>query len=235
MAEEVHIFELFGTAHIWTIIVAFIIGFLIVFLTTKYASNKQQKIIATAIGIFMIIEDIYEHGYYILIAGEALKDNLPLHLCGLTTLLTAIMLITRSKWLFQYVYFWGLGGATITYLTPDTHWIFPDLLYITFFTSHGLIIVGVFLMIFAFNNRPTVKSLWRSFWGLHVLAIFIGLINYILDTNYMFLCEKPNAETPMDFMGPWPWYIISLEIAVIITWLILYAPYYFKDKRNKTT
>jgi hypothetical integral membrane protein (TIGR02206 family) len=226
-------FQLFGTVHLWTIFVIVILGFILIYPVKKYANDKLKIAIGISIGIFMIIQEIIDRGYHILVLNEPVKDNLPLHLCGISVFLVAILLINRNYEIFEVSYFWGLAGASISIITPDVAFVFPHLLNITFFLSHALIVIGVLYMIFVFGYRPTNKSFIKSYIITHLYVIFIGVINYILDTNYLFLCHKPDAETPLDFMGPWPWYIISLEIALILFWVILYLPYFLKDTQSK--
>ena len=228
-------FELFSVVHLWTIFVLIVIGLLLIIPIKKYGSEEQKKKFAIGIGIFMIVEELIDRGYHILILNEPIKDNLPLHLCGVSVFLVAIILINRNYKIFEVAYFWGLAGASISILTPDVAFVFPHILNITFFLSHALIVIGVLYMIFVFDYRPTKESLIKSYIITHIYAMFIGVVNYILDTNYLFLCHKPHGETPLDYMGPWPWYIISLEIAVILFWIILYTPYFIKDIRNKNS
>ena len=223
-------FELFGIVHLWTILILIILGILLIYPIKRFGNENQKIKLAIALGIFMIVEELIDRGFHILILNEPVKDNLPLHLCGVSVILVAILLINRNYRLFEIAYFWGLAGASISIITPDVGFTFPHLLNITFFLSHALIVIGVLYMIFVFNYRPTKKSLIRSYIVTHIYALIIGIINYFLDTNYLFLRHKPEADTPMDFMGPWPWYIISLEVALIIFWVILYLPYFIKDK-----
>jgi len=226
-------FQLFGTVHLWTIFVLVVIGVALIFPTRKFATEKQKIMIGASIGIFMIIQEFVDRGYHIFIEKSPIQNNLPFHLCGISVFLVAILLINRNYKLFEISYFWGLSGALVSILTPDVGYTFPHLLNITFFLSHALIFIGVLYMIFIFDYRPTLISARKSFFILHAYALIIGILNYIINTNYLFLCHKPESETPLDFMGPWPWYIISLEIAVILFWVILYSPYFIKDLLNK--
>ncbi len=51
--------------------------------------------------------------------------------------------------------------------------------------------------------------------------LVIAALNYILNSNYMFLCQKPLANNPL-IIGEWPWYILGFEIAGIIHILLFY-------------
>ena len=45
----------------------------------------------------------------------------------------------------------------------------------------------------------------------NLLVIFISLVNYLLDSNYMFLRVRPNSASPF-LMGDWPIYIIMVQV-----------------------
>lgn len=59
---------------------------------------------------------------------------------------------------------------------------------------------------------------------LNVLLPLVVGMNLIVDGNYMFLKNKPSSNSLLDFLGPHPWYVLSLEgIAFsmfIVLWLL---------------
>mgnify|MGYP000625046896 CR=1 FL=1 len=58
----------------------------------------------------------------------------------------------------------------------------------------------------------------------------IGTINWLLDSNYLYLCDKPIVNNPL-IVGDWPWYIVFLEIIALIHFWLLYQPIkLFKNK-----
>jgi len=58
-------------------------------------------------------------------------------------------------------------------------------------------------------------------------VVSVGSINYLLGSNYMYLAIKPNVENPF-LIGDWPYYIIGLELAVVLHAILVYLPFYFK-------
>ena len=48
-------------------------------------------------------------------------------------------------------------------------------------------------------------------------AAFVGLVDLVLGTNFMYLRHKPTVGTPLDWMGPWPVYIgVSAGVALVV-------------------
>jgi|GEM_PF-6894297 len=47
------------------------------------------------------------------------------------------------------------------------------------------------------------------------------ILNWIFTTNYGFLSHPPEVATPFDYLGPYPYYLISLQLIAFTLYLIL--------------
>lgn len=152
--------------------------------------------------------------------------SLPLHLCSLTLVLAIVMLWTRSYALFEFVYFAGIGGALQALLTPAAILSgYPHYTFYYFFVAHGGIIASCLLMIAGYGFRPSWRSIVRSMIYLNVLLLPIALVNRLTGGNYLFIAHKPADPSMIDFLGPWPWYIISMELVALTVFILLYLPF----------
>jgi len=151
-------------------------------------------------------------------------------LCSISLFLSIIMLLTRKFFLFEITYFLGIGGALQAMLTPELAYDFPHYRYFHFFLAHIAIILASLYMIWYENCRPAFTSIWKAFAALNVIAIVVFFINKATGGNYMFLARKPINPSLIDFLGPYPWYILSLEIVALFMFFILYLP--FIRKKN---
>jgi hypothetical integral membrane protein (TIGR02206 family) len=132
------------------------------------------------------------------------------------------------------VFFWGVGGATQALLTPDIGvYGFPHYRFFQFLISHGSIVSACLYATFIFGYRPRLKSIWRAFVALNIYMVFIAAFNTITRGNYLFICQKPATASLMDYLGPWPWYIVPLEGLGIVIFFIVYIPFAIKDYLNK--
>ena len=57
----------------------------------------------------------------------------------------------------------------------------------------------------------TQRGIIQSFLFINILVLIIGVINLILDSNYMFLCAPPDVNNPF-LIGQWPYYLLVLEV-----------------------
>ncbi len=163
-----------------------------------------------------------------------LRNMLPLQLCSVSQYLGAVMLLTRSDRLYQYVYYTAIAGALPALLTPSLEgYGFPHFRFWEYMITHVLIVCAPLFMTLAEGCRPRPGSVWRVIVALNVLAAFAGFLDWRLGANYMFLAYKPAGDTPFDYLGPWPWYIASLEGLGIVAVLLLYSPFAVGDWRAR--
>jgi hypothetical integral membrane protein (TIGR02206 family) len=82
----------------------------------------------------------------------------------------------------------------------------------------GLPILAVFCY-YIYDWQPTYKDAIRSGIALNLLALLMYPINLLLGSNYIYLNAKPAGTTLYTYLGPWPYYILSLQVV----WLIFFC------------
>ena len=76
---------------------------------------------------------------------------------------------------------------------------------------------------------PTARGVVRTW--LWVVA-FLGLaivVNLVFDTNYFYIRHKPPASM-LDYLGPWPWYIVIAFPVAFVLIGIGYVPIWIIDR-----
>ena len=77
-------------------------------------SKNYPKILAIALLSNLIVENTYAN----YLGVWNLNDNLPLHMCGLSVIMSIIVLFRFNSLLAHLVYYWGLTGGIHSLLTP---------------------------------------------------------------------------------------------------------------------
>tara|TARA_B110000438_G_scaffold298379_1_gene346514 strand:+ start:828 stop:1523 length:696 start_codon:yes stop_codon:yes gene_type:complete len=210
---------------IWNSVTLFFILAVVFF--SRNSSQKNKSRIANSLALLVAVEFIAIQGYYIHQGLWTPQDSLPFHLCRLMWFNSMIVLLTRNQVAFELLLFVGMIGGLHSLLTPEfTHGTDPVVLIDYFFVHGGLIAVPMYC-VFVLGMRPRKMSWVKACLYLQVFVVSVGLINYFLGANYMYLAIKPNVENPF-LIGDWPYYIIGLEIAVVLHALLVYLPFYFK-------
>jgi uncharacterized membrane protein YwaF len=84
--------------------------------------------------------------------------------------------------------------------------------------------------------RPWPKSLLHIFLWSQVYLVAAATFNWLFATNYGYLCAKPAHPSLLDYLGPWPFYILGTELLAAVSFLIYYSPFFVADRfRNKAS
>jgi len=162
----------------------------------------------------------------------SLQTHLPLHLCTAMVYFNALMLLTKSYRLYEFCYFAGIGGAIQALLTPDVGpYGFPHYGYFHFFVGHGASIAAAIYMTAVEGYRPHWRSLLRVAVMLNLYLLVVGAVNFVIGSNFMYLMYKPATPSLLDYLGPWPWYVVAAEPIGLAVFLLLYLPFAIRDRR----
>lgn len=218
-------FVLFSSEHLAAITVLFLCV-LILFLLKKVLVRPFNNTLLFE-RLFAVSLLVMEVAYHLVLVQEktwSLSESLPLHLCSITLLCSIILLWTGNKRFYDFVFYAGMGGALQAVLTPSILVNFPDFKFIQFFYVHIGIILTAFYILWVKGYKPTFKGLIKTMVILNIIFPFIFVLNILIQGNYMFLREKPINGSLLDFIGPYPWYILSMEVVAftlfLITWLV---------------
>lgn len=226
-------FEMFSDVHLITILLIFVINVLSAFLFYKYVGCRPIKWFRYCFAVFLLsLQGIFTV-WEVCVKDWSAAYSLPLHLCDVAVILAGIMLLSKSKILFEITYFWGMGGSIQALLTPDLAYPFPHFMFFFFFVYHGAIITAILFKIFSENYTVLFKSIFRVFAFTNAYALAIAGVNLFTHGNYLFICRKPLNASLIDYLGPWPWYIISLEAVAMLTFLICYLPFAIGNMMSK--
>lgn len=147
--------------------------------------------------------------------------NLPLQLCDIAVWLAVASAFTDASLILELAYFVGMTGAAMALLTPDLYSPWPTYPAIYFFLAHGGIVITTVVTIFGGRITFPQRAIWRSLGFLLLYAAIVGVFDRISGANYMYLLRKPASASPLNAMGPWPWYIFSAAgLALLLFWLL---------------
>ena len=190
------------------------------------AARRWPVASSRALAVLIGVTYVVEHVSFVVRGTWALDFNLPLHLTDVVTIVSVLALWTARPLLVELTWFWALTASLQAVLTPDLGSAdFPELLYWTFFITHGGAVVAAVLLVVGRGIAPRPGAVGRAFAATLVVAAAAATADVLTGGNYMWLREKPEAGTLLDFMGPWPWYIVSAAILALLLFALLAAPF----------
>jgi hypothetical integral membrane protein (TIGR02206 family) len=149
---------------------------------------------------------------------------LPLHLCDAAIVLAILALATRSLRLTEVLFFWAGAGSLPAILTPDLPIHAPAWEIVVFFSLHGLVVIAAGVLVFGLGLIPRPGAAWRVFLLTNIYAALVGIIDWLLTANYLYLRAKPEGRTLLDCCGPWPIYIFVCDALALILFHLIEWP-----------
>ena len=225
-------FEFLDTTHIAAL--AFLVLLNIFLLRYRSADDRTKGVIRWLLALMLLGNEVAWHYWNYAVGRWTIQSMLPLHLCSLLVWTGALMLMTKSYRIYEFMYFMGIGGAIQALATPDLGiYGFPHFRFFQTFLSHGLIITSAIYMTVVEGFRPTWKSMVRVAIWVNLYVIVVFFINSAIGSNYLMINYKPNTPSLLDLLPPWPIYILYMELIGIVTVLLLYLPFVITDWRNR--
>ena len=148
---------------------------------------------------------------------------LPLQLCDLAAMLAVYGLLTLDRRAIEPLYFFALAGTLPALLTPELDVGFPRFRFVVYFVEHGLTVIAPLVLVVGLRIHPSRGAWLRAVLQLNALAAVVALLNLALGTNFLYLTRKPVGPTPFDLLGPWPIYLVGLEVLVLVIFRLLQA------------
>lgn len=224
-------FQAFSMQHLIGIL--FVILLIYTILSFKEYMVENDEKIRYAMAFIMFSQQMALYSWYLTNGVFSLKESLPLYTCRIAILLMIVMLIKPRQWIFDITYFWGLLGAVIAFITPDTStFSFPHLMFIQYFVGHGFLLASIVYMLVIKSYRIRFNSLKRAFRVTLGYIICIIPINFLVNGNYSYMRFKPATKTLLDLFPPFPGYVPIIIAIVFGLFILAYLPFYIADKKE---
>ena len=190
----------------------------------RFLNKSQKRMISYIMGGLLIIDFFAENIGYIASGTWDIQYNLPIQLCGISSLICCVLpFIKNKKKLFEFVYYTGIIGGVMAILTPQMNYFDGTIrYYLNFYVSHSLIIaLPIFMFLHLDMKLPRLS--WFKLWiNLNILIAIIMPINFLLGSNYIYVNAPPEVDNPL-VIGDWPYYILLWEIFILIIAYMVYS------------
>ncbi len=219
-------FQPFTNEHLGALIIG---GLCVMVLLWAGKRGGNSRTLATALLAFLNLSayPLGQAAWLSLGRPLALENILPLHLCDIAAMTAGFALLTKRPALCALTYFWGLAATMQALVTPAIGIGFPSWPFLTFVVQH-FAIVGAALYLPVVEGWRPKQPLWKSpleVYGWSVAYLVFALcVNRLLDTNFGFASRPPENPSLIDHLGPWPWYLVSMQGIAFCLFLLLAVP-----------
>ena len=200
-----------------------LISMLLVLALGRFLNKKQNTYVLYAMGLILVFSSIYSPLRSYSMGDWNTATDLPLHLCGISGLICAILpFLKRKQLLFDFVFYTGIIGGIMSMLTPQMNsYDGSQFAYLEYYVRHSIILVMPIYLLQNYGMELTKKSMMRTFITLNVLLAIIMPFNFYVGGNYMYLAEPPQVDNPL-VIGQWPYYVLWFEEFMIVLLLLLF-------------
>ena len=228
-------FAPFGKVHLlW--IFAFVILTVTLSLVYRRLSQKARNIMRVVIASLILLDEIWK--WVFLFIGENYQHGyLPLHLCSINIFLIAFHIFKRTKTVDNFLYLICIPAAIIALLTPSWTELPPlNFMHIHSFTIHILLAIYPLMLTVGGDIKPDIKTAPKCLLLLICIGVFVLGVNFICDTNFMFLMHTdqiPFLELFKNILGAHQW-VFPILLPVVVG--VMYLPIIIikKLKKSKT-
>jgi len=208
----------------------FFLGCFVILYAKSTEDKRIQRRLGVVLGMIPFLAVCFRMLYVYNTGNFSVANDLPLHLCRLLALAAPLVMFYKSRYVLGMFYFWVIAGTLNANLTPDLDQGFPHLSYFNYWMLHsGLVLVAIYA-VFVYRLRVTLKDMWNLFWITNLVLIIMHGINFVFSSNYFYTMQKPPVATLLDYMGPWPWYLLSGQAVAFLLMGIAYIPFLFMKK-----
>ncbi|PIB79949.1 TIGR02206 family membrane protein [Mycobacterium celatum] len=216
-------FSAYGPSY-WAVITVFAIGAGLLVWIGRRQTASQARRLGRILGL--LTAAIYGAVVIYSLIPPAVDQSVPLRLTDLATVAAAYALWSRRHWAFALTYYWGLTLSTQALISPVLKGPdFPHYRFLGFWGIHLLVVWAAIYLTWGRRMRPR----WHSYRiAIAVTAVWAAVtfaFNSIAGTNYGFLNGKPATASLLDVLGPWPVYVFTAAILILVVWALMTWPW----------
>ena len=217
------VFQNFDRGHsiaLIILLVCMLIGFKIIKSLKKETANKVLKVLAILVPIVELT-----HTYWLYTCGEtSIVKLLPFHICSISMITIPLAMFTNNVYIKEYVFAYSvIGGIFGVSLPSGVSGSYPIIHFQTIQTIifHGLIVFVPLAMIVAGVFKPNIKNLRVVHIIYFIIAVCVGLFDYVFGENYMFLMYPPEVG-----IAEWVYSNFGLGIYIVIHFITCFVGSY---------
>ena len=217
-------FATFGIEHLVMISITALLSLFVPIIARRFLTGRSKLYAARTMSITVAATVILWTLIRLRLGQFDITTDLPLDICNLTAILLPFLMWNPTKRVHQVLYFLILAGTLQAVLTPDLPHGFPHFYFLKYWTVHGGLVVCAVYYTVVFRFYPEKKSILFAFVWLQIYTVFVFFANVLLGANYFYLMHKPPAVSLLDYLGPWPWYLLVCEGVAVVFFIIVYLP-----------
>jgi hypothetical integral membrane protein (TIGR02206 family) len=197
----------------------------------RAATDQARRRIGLAMCLVGVAAWVWANGVMALSGQLRVQSSLPFHLCYFLNLALPVVLWRRDWERLDWVYPIVMAGCLQALFTPDLDDLFPHYFSVRYWLVHTALVQVPLYAIFVYGFRPTWQGIFKCAAFLNVYALCMIPVNWALGTNFLYL-RAPAPRSIMEKMGPWPYYLLGLEVLMFVLFALVYLPFAWSGRQK---
>jgi hypothetical integral membrane protein (TIGR02206 family) len=222
----------FSLPHLIALGIFFTLAFFIVANRRRLATWRGEprlRLVATTVAVAFelslhVLQYLTQDWY------SFLRGVIPLELCGISLWLAVALNASKSRGLWDLLYFWGLGaGASLIFANTDGA-NYDTFHFYQYFIVHSYILLTIVWFAAVHGYKVRFATLCKAVGVLFPITIALRFLDsaFALDPwkfNFMFLISPPDVPTPLDSFGHgWGYYFAFIALCTAV-FALAWAPW----------
>lgn len=196
----------------------------VVLFERRQRNTATERRFGRAFGAVTLV--LYVVIYLALMFPPALERSVPLRLTDLATLAAGYALWSQRRWAYALTYYWCLTLSTQALLSPALESPdFPHYEFLAFWAIHLLVVWAAIYLTWGVGMHPDWRSYRFAVAATVAWVVVTFAFNSLAGTNYGFVNRKPATPSLLDVLGPWPWYLGTVAVLLLIVWALMTWPW----------
>lgn len=216
-------FSLFGKTHlIW--IFAFVVLAISIPLIYRKLSVKARNIMRITVAALILLDEVWKW-VFLFIGNRYEHGYLPLHLCSINVFLVAFHIFKQPKVINNFLYTICIPAGIIALLTPSWTALPPaNFMHIHSFSIHILLALYPLMLTVGGDIKPELKMAPKCLLLLLGMAVIVLGINFLCDTNFMFLMRTDDISFLVLFENIFGAHQWAFPILLPVVMGVMYLP-----------
>lgn len=205
-------FQAFGSSHQAVLSLSLLLALALIAWGRLNRRHPAHRWLPRVLGLVIVVAELVFVYYPVYLGTFGWDWGLPLQLCDLTAFIGGAGLVFESAFMLEVGFFLGLSATLLTTATPDLRHDYPHIEFWCFFLTHAFVSVAVAYAVFGLDRRPRPNAGLRVWLAVNAYGLLAILVNLKLGSNYLYICRKPGVNSPFDYLGDWPYYVVALDL-----------------------
>jgi len=184
----------------------------------SHRGTRGERTARRGLAVASLVVIVAMQVYWLTPGVRSMRNSWPLQLSDLADYTAVYALWTRGPRTSAFTYYVGLTLTLMAVVTPALTQPFPDPRWFGFWIRHIFVVWAAVYLVWGLGIRPTWRLYRTSVIAVLAWAVAAYTFNVLMGTNYGYLVDKPDTSTPLDLLGPWPWYVLAATATLLAVW-----------------